>query len=461
MSEHNQPNETQIDLNMATAEELSQLPGIGPVLAARILAYRAEVGPFEEPSQVIAVNGIAGGIYSRIAGRVTAEPSERRSRDRTPSVQAVPEPSVGEPQRLAGAALPEGDSAERLTPVLAAEPIRDEAETAPRDEGEELPVFPSPELETLATEDDERRLLDLEMQLEEPLPLEEEVRAEVLEEVLVPEPGLVAEAEFTPLPEPGLLGEAEFTPPPEPSLEEPEIAPPPEPEVTGEPAPPPPPAVSEAAPPRQPRRVWRFFLAGILSALAGAFLALLVLWLVNGTLDYRSYTTRAVRAEAFRLGNEIEAIGSDLDLLRGRVAAVEELAGRVDAVQADVRSLQASVVLLDSRLEATAGELALAQSELANMGDDVDRLGQQVIGIQVRVGAIGDQLAAQAQEIRLLRQATQRFDAFLSGLRLLLEDSVVQPPEAAPVELLPTETPLPTATPEAASPPSPTPTLSP
>ncbi|MCX6092168.1 MAG: helix-hairpin-helix domain-containing protein [Candidatus Bipolaricaulota bacterium] len=47
-----------IDVNAASAAELTELPGIGPVLAARILAYRAEHGTFRTLDELTAVKGI-------------------------------------------------------------------------------------------------------------------------------------------------------------------------------------------------------------------------------------------------------------------------------------------------------------------------------------------------------------------------------------------------------------------
>jgi len=47
-----------LDLNTATAAEMETLPGIGPVLAERILAYRAEIGGFATVEQLLEVRGI-------------------------------------------------------------------------------------------------------------------------------------------------------------------------------------------------------------------------------------------------------------------------------------------------------------------------------------------------------------------------------------------------------------------
>jgi competence ComEA-like helix-hairpin-helix protein len=48
-----------INVNTANAEKLAELPGIGPVLAERIVQYRNENGFFNSPEDLMNVKGIA------------------------------------------------------------------------------------------------------------------------------------------------------------------------------------------------------------------------------------------------------------------------------------------------------------------------------------------------------------------------------------------------------------------
>ena len=50
---------TLIDINMATAEELTALPGLGPRKAAALVAYREAHGPFATLADAAAVKGIS------------------------------------------------------------------------------------------------------------------------------------------------------------------------------------------------------------------------------------------------------------------------------------------------------------------------------------------------------------------------------------------------------------------
>ena len=50
--------DARIDINLADSETLQQLPGIGPVLGERILAWREENGLFRIPEDLLQVPGI-------------------------------------------------------------------------------------------------------------------------------------------------------------------------------------------------------------------------------------------------------------------------------------------------------------------------------------------------------------------------------------------------------------------
>jgi len=60
-----------IDLNICTAADLEQLPGIGPVLSERIIRYRALLGGFVAREQLGEVYGIDSAVVRLVSGRIT------------------------------------------------------------------------------------------------------------------------------------------------------------------------------------------------------------------------------------------------------------------------------------------------------------------------------------------------------------------------------------------------------
>ncbi|WP_240489904.1 ComEA family DNA-binding protein [Actinomadura atramentaria] len=59
-----------IDLNTATSDDLQRLPGVGPVLAERILAYRTQHGGFRSVDQLREVSGIGERRFADLRQRV-------------------------------------------------------------------------------------------------------------------------------------------------------------------------------------------------------------------------------------------------------------------------------------------------------------------------------------------------------------------------------------------------------
>ena len=60
-----------IDLNAATADQLQQLPGIGPATAKAIVRFREKSGPFQRPEDLLAIHGVSKSRFEKLRPYIT------------------------------------------------------------------------------------------------------------------------------------------------------------------------------------------------------------------------------------------------------------------------------------------------------------------------------------------------------------------------------------------------------
>ncbi|MGH9701815.1 MAG: ComEA family DNA-binding protein [Candidatus Acidiferrales bacterium] len=60
-----------LDLNTATAEQLEQLPAVGPTTAKSIIQFREKSGPFRRVEDLLAIRGITKQRLTKIRPYVT------------------------------------------------------------------------------------------------------------------------------------------------------------------------------------------------------------------------------------------------------------------------------------------------------------------------------------------------------------------------------------------------------
>lgn len=61
-----QPASFPININLASAEQLMALPGVGPVIAARIVAEREQNGAFMHIADIVRVSGIGTATFEKL-----------------------------------------------------------------------------------------------------------------------------------------------------------------------------------------------------------------------------------------------------------------------------------------------------------------------------------------------------------------------------------------------------------
>ena len=442
--------EQRLDLNGATAEELSQLPGVGPVLAERIVAYRESFGPYEEASDVTAVRGIGDTSYLAFADRIavdspgedSAEGSEMPPEQAPEVGREAEELSSGELLSEEGLPMAEEGSAgaggAQLAPgeewgEAAAVPEEPEEVVGPPDESlpeEGLPMAeegsvgagdaqlaPGEELGEAAAvpEEPEEVVGPLDESMPEvELSLEEEGAAESEQAQPAPseEPGEAAEA---PEPHDGVMPETELPVEAGPSGGLPDVAPP---SMTGtddvgggEPQPaeetsegPTRGATVDSAPSEvsaettKPSSWWRksaWLWIAFIGGLLGMIFALVVFAGINGSLDVgHSRAVLELESDVRSLTQDLSALQADADDLGSRLDALEGLTERMDEVESSVGDLTQRASDLTERTD-------VLEQDVAELSTEMDTMTQEV-----------SELQDQAEQAR----------SFFSGLQTLLQD---------------------------------------
>ncbi len=403
-----------IDLNHASIDVLSTIPGIGPKLAARIVDYREQVHPFEEIIELAAVPGISETMVRSIEEHIAITPISGPSMEEEPDEQ-IPEPEEAPSEEVEEDGNEE-DEADALSPESAqADNEEDEIpivllSRASSDEavGEAVPI---PEAEPVGEEMGEVAAAALDRPRDEAPPADEAESAGLEEE----EPGI----------EPADAGRSE-------SGDGQLMA-----------------APSGAGPYRMPearaaqgggRWIAAALSGALLGALIGALLTLFILYLIND---------RALRFAS-------AASASDLR---------EEISGEADNAQRERAALEDQLGDLVERAESLS-----AESE--SLDQDLRELARSLAGIETDVVELQDKAGDLSERIDTVAAAAEDFDAFLGGLQELLiqlrgtEEGATPPAEATPTPsapaagadeelptpsptagLQPTRTPRPTATP--------------
>jgi competence protein ComEA len=62
-----------VNINTATPRELEELPGVGKVIAERIVAHRRQYGPFRRAEHLMMVRGISDSKFRKMQPRIVVE----------------------------------------------------------------------------------------------------------------------------------------------------------------------------------------------------------------------------------------------------------------------------------------------------------------------------------------------------------------------------------------------------
>lgn len=406
-----------VNVNSASLESLrDDVQGIGPVLAARIVAHRQEHGPFASIAELTQIEGIGPTSLERFAWQLTVSEGDIPESAKPPEVEPPIETSQIE------ARLPEPGAALVADPVMS---LTGGEDIAPRYEAEE-PARDDLELAEYEEYQDESRQTDDAQPLATGLSEEQ------------PEERPFADVTF-------LEEQAPMEPQPavQPTYESPEQ-----------------PQGAAYAPTTQTAvarpSFWRSFWLVLLGGLAGVVLTLLVILIVSGTLDFasrREVDALSRNMSTMQANNELawerlDKLTARADAADRKLEQLDALANQVSAIEADLGATQSDLAEAKLALNKTTKDL---ESLRAQMDEALGALDQRLSQAETGLERLNMTVAELQTTVERLDQRIQRFDAFFGALRDLLIDLEAPAAEPAPAIELPTPTPLPlpTPTPEA------------